>query len=35
MAIEVTDANFEDVVLNSDNQFWLIFGQLGVDHVEC
>jgi len=34
MALEITDKDFEEVVLKSTNQYWLTFGQLGVDHVE-
>ena len=34
MALEITDANFEDVVLKSDKPVLVDFGQPGVVHVE-
>ena len=35
MAVELTDSNFQELVLNSDKPVLVDFGQLGVDHVEC
>ena len=34
MALEITDANFEETVLKVQNQYWSIFGQHGVVLVE-
>ena len=35
MALEITDATFEETVLNSDkSRFWSTFGRPGVVHAE-
>jgi hypothetical protein len=34
MALEITDANFEELVLKSDSRSWLTFGLSGVDLAE-
>ena len=35
MAVELTDSNFQELVLNSDKPVLVDFGQLGVNYVEC